>query len=64
MHERHHAAEKLSSAFRGLKARREVEYKKRSQESARQRDSDYEEEINREKSRKIYRPKGKSHSGF
>jgi Ca2+-binding EF-hand superfamily protein len=64
VYERHQAAEKLSSAFRGHKARKEVEYKKRATDNARQQEMEYEEEINREKSRKIYRPKGKSYSGF
>lgn len=64
VHERHHAAEKLSSAFRGHKARKEVEYKKRSADNERQRAAEYEEEVNRENSRRIYRPKGKSHNGF
>ena len=58
------AAEKLSSAFRGHKARKEVEHKKRNEERERQRQEEFDAERAKEKARKIIRPQGKSYSGF
>ena len=64
LHERHHAAEKLGAAFRGHKSRKETERKKTYESTAARRQQEYEDEVHRERARHVYRPQGKSASGF